>query len=152
MQEVRLTHAFDMRLTVEMPPLNLGETAMGGRVIATVTGGEITGPLLQGKVRGGGDWLLTRPDGVTQLDVRLTIEAADGALIYVRYEGFRHGPADVMARLMAGEAVDPSLYYFRAQPRLETSAPAHLWVNRHLFIATGVREPEGPVYSVYKVE
>lgn len=152
MQEIKLTHAFDMRLTVEMPPLSLGETCAGTRVIAKVTGGEISGPLLNGKVLGGGDWLLTRPDEVTQLDVRLTIQASDGGLIYVRYEGYRHGPADVMARLMAGEEVDPSLYYFRAQPRLETSAAAHLWVNRHLFVATGIRRPDGPFYSVYRVD
>jgi|TARA_R100000005_G_scaffold96618_2_gene85234 hypothetical protein len=153
MPDIKLTHAFDMQVFVKTPIQNLGKTSHGTRLIAEVTGGEISGPLLQGSIHaGGGDWLLTREDSVTQLDVRLTIEADDGGLIYCRYEGLRHGPADVMAKMAAGEPVDPSLFYFRVQPRFETSAEPHLWMNRHLFIATGERNSQGPKYSIFKVE
>ena len=34
-------------------------------------------------------------------------------MILVNSEGIRHGPPEVLARLMTGEMVDPSLYYFR---------------------------------------
>ncbi|MFC4271180.1 DUF3237 family protein [Sneathiella chungangensis] len=153
MSDIKLTHAFDMQLSVKSPVLNLGKTPQGGRLIAEVTGGVITGPLLNGRVHAGGaDWLLLREDDVMQLDVRITIEAEDGGLIYARYEGLRHGPQDVMAKMAAGETVDPSLFYFRILPRFETSAASHLWLNKHLFVGTGERNSEGPKYSVFKVE
>ena len=46
----------------------------------------------------------------------------DGAFIYVRYAGVRHGRPEVMARLAQGETVDPREYYFRVAPMFETGA------------------------------
>jgi hypothetical protein len=100
----------------------------------------------------GGDWILNRTDGVTQLDVRLTMQTDDGALIYMTYKGLRHGPADVMAKLAAGETVDPSLLYFRTAPFFETAADGkYAWMNKAVFVATGRREPSGPIYRVFQV-
>ena len=45
--------------------------------------------------------------------MRLTLETDDGHLIYMRYEGMRHGPAWVIEQLNKGEKVDPNRYYFR---------------------------------------
>ncbi|WP_373086183.1 DUF3237 domain-containing protein [Sneathiella sp.] len=152
MSQISLVHAFDMHLTVKAPVLNLGKTPNGNRLIAEVTGGTVAGPLLQGNIQpGGGDWLLLRSDEVMQLDVRLTIKANDGGLIYVTYRGLRHGPKEVMDKMAAGEAIDPNLYYFRVSPLFETAAASHDWLNRHLFIATGERNPAGPTYRVYQV-
>lgn len=153
MTQISLKPAFEIALTVKTPVLSLGKTPYGTRLIAEVTGGIVSGPLLQGKVHaGGGDWLLLREDGVMQLDVRLTIEASDGGLIYTTYRGLRHGPKEVMDRMAAGEEVDPASYYFRMAPVFETSAANHDWLNRNLFIATGSRKAEGPVYQVSVVE
>ena len=101
---------FELRLQVPQI-VDLGDTPLGRRRIATVTGGEFQGERLRGSVAGtpGGDWLLLRPDGVLGLDVRLTLETDDGQLVYMTYRGVRHGPAEVMARLNRGEAVDPAL-------------------------------------------
>ncbi|MCF8468224.1 MAG: DUF3237 domain-containing protein [Sneathiella sp.] len=153
MTGISLRHAFDMHLTVKAPVLNLGKTHYGNRLIAEVTGGVVKGPMLEGHIHGGGgDWLLLRDDDVMQLDVRLTIEASDGGLIYVTYRGLRHGPKEVMDKMAAGEAVDPSQYYFRMTPAFETSSTSHQWLNKHLFIGTGARNPAGPTYRVYLVE
>jgi hypothetical protein len=153
MPDVSLKPAFEMALNVKSPITNLGKTPKGNRLIAEVTGGTVSGPLLQGTIlAGGGDWLLLRDDGVMELDVRLTIEATDGSHIYVSYKGMRHGPKEVMDKMAAGEAVDPELVYFRVAPVFETSAESHDWLNRHLFVATGVRNPTGPTYSVFLVE
>lgn len=152
MPEVKLAHAFDMQLSVKTPIANLGKTPLGGRLIADVTGGDVSGPMLSGRILGGADWLLMREDDVMQLDVRLTIEAEDGALIYARYEGLRHGPKEVMEQMARGEEVNPSQFYFRVSPRFETSSESHLWLNKHLFLATGERNAQGPKYSVFKVE
>jgi Protein of unknown function (DUF3237) len=131
---------------------NLGRSPLGDRRVAVVTGGQFEGPRLKGTVlEGGSDWILIRPDGAMQLDVRVTLKTADGAIIGMRYGGFRHGPADVLERLNRGEQVDPSSYYFRIAPFFETSAPNYDWLNRIVAVGTGVRLPQGPVYDVYEV-
>ena len=153
MLDLSMKYAFDMKLEVKSPILNLGKTPNGTRLIAEVTGGVVEGPMLEGTIlAGGGDWLMLREDGVMQLDVRLTIRANDGALIYVTYRGLRHGPKHIMDKMAAGEEVDPSQFYFRISPFFETASESHDWLNRHLFVGTGTRNASGPVYSVYLVE
>lgn len=141
-------------LTLQVPQIvDIGDTPEGRRRIATVAGGVFQGERLRGTVVGapGGDWLLQRPDGVTVLDVRILLRTDDGEHIYMSYRGVRHGPADVMARLAAGEAVDPKAYYFRMTPVFETAARKYEWINRIVAVGTGRREPAGPIYSVHEV-
>src|SRR4051795_1749389 len=109
-------------LTLQVPRIvDLGATPNGHRRIATVSGGTFKGERMNGTVQAppGGDWILVRPDGTMVLDVRLTLETDDNQLVYMSYRGLRHGPKDVMARLNAGEAVDPATYYFRSTPVLK---------------------------------
>ena len=94
--------------------MELGQVATGRRRIIDITGGTVEGPGFKGKVRNGGaDWQIVRADGFTELDTRYTIETDKGQLIYVQNPGMRHAPPDVMKKLLAGEAVDPALVYFR---------------------------------------
>src|SRR6476661_6999725 len=89
------------------PPQKLGTVPHGIRSIVPVTGGDFEGPRLRGRVMpGGGDWLLLRSDGVLELDLRITLETDDGALIHMSFQGLRHAPADVIAALGRGEVVD----------------------------------------------
>ncbi len=107
---------------------------------------------LRGKVlAGGGDWTLLRADGVLELDLRLTLETDDGALIHMASFGLRHGPPDILAALGRGETVDPSRYYFRTAPRFETSAPQYAYLNCLVAIAVGDRRPGGPIYSIFEI-
>jgi hypothetical protein len=92
-----------------------------------------------------------RPDDVLTLDVRLILETDDNQLIYMSYRGLRHGPKDVMARLNKGEKVDPTEYYFRTTPVLETGSEKYSWLNKIICVATGRREAAGPIYDVYEV-
>jgi hypothetical protein len=138
---IALDHAFTLRVEVG-PPLELGATALGRRRIIPITGGAVAGPRLAGTILpGGADWQTLRADGVAELEARYTLRADDGALIGVVNRGLRHGPDEVMRRLIAGEPVDPDAYYFRSSPVFETAAPAHAWLTRTVFIATGVRHP-----------
>ncbi|MBC5767966.1 DUF3237 domain-containing protein [Ramlibacter albus] len=143
---------FELRLQVPTI-VDVGDTPLGRRRIATVAGGEFTGERLRGTVVGtpAGDWLLQRNDGVTVLDVRLLLRTEDGELIYMSYRGLRHGPADVMARLAAGEVVDPASYYFRIVPVFETASKKYGWLNKVVAVGTGRREPSGPIYKVEEV-
>jgi len=134
------------------PPQKLGIVPHGTRVIAPITSGAFEGPRLRGKVlSGGGDWTLLRSDGVLELDLRITLESDDGALIHMSSFGLRHGPPEVLAALARGEAVDPSAYYFRTAPRFETSAPQYAFLNRLIAIAYGDRRPTGPIYTIEEI-
>jgi hypothetical protein len=141
-------------ITLHVPEVrDIGDTPLGRRRIATVTGGTFEGERLRGTVvdAPAGDWLLQRSDGATILDVRLLLRTDDGEHIYMSYRGVRHGPPDVMARLAAGESVDPKTYYFRIAPVFETAAKKYAWINKIVSVGTGRREPAGPIYSVEEV-
>ena len=144
---------FVFRLSVRVAPaLELGETSQGRRRIIPITGGTVEGPLLAGRVLpGGADWQIIRPDGCAELEARYTLEAADGALIAVTNRGLRHGPPEIVAKLIAGEPVDPAAYYFRCTPVFETAAPAHRWLTRTIFAASGERRPDLVEIAVYAV-
>jgi Protein of unknown function (DUF3237) len=146
-----LDFAFALQVTVG-PPLELGTTQQGRRRIIPITGGRVEGPRLAGKVLpGGADWQIIRADGAAELDARYTLEAADGALISVINRGLRHGPPEVMRKLIAGEPVEPGAYYFRCTPAFETAAPAHQWLTRSIFVASGIRRPNLVELAVYAV-
>ena len=141
-----------MLQVVVAPPQRVGAVPHGARTIAPIAGGTFEGPRLRGNVvPGGGDWTLLRSDGVLELDLRITLETDDGALIYMTSFGVRHGPADVLAALARGESVDPSTYYFRTAPRFETSAPRYAFLNQLLAVAAGDRRASGPIYTIEEV-
>jgi hypothetical protein len=94
---------------------------------------------------------LLRGDGVLELDLRVTLETDDGALIHMTSFGLRHGPPEVIAAIGRGERVDPSTYYFRTTPRFETGHPKYAFLNRLLAVSTGDRRAEGPIYAIDEI-
>lgn len=148
---VRTRSLFVMRLDVR-PLILIGATPGANRRIGLVPGGTFEGERVSGDVmEGGSDWQAVRTDGVTALDVRLVLRTSDGALIGMTYRGLRHGPPDLIARVERGEAVDPSLYYFRINSMFETAEPKYSWINRILAIGIGYRRADGPVYSIFEL-
>jgi len=116
------------------PPQKLGTVPHGVRSIVPVTGGDFEGPRLRGKVLpGGSDWLLLRPDGVVELDLRITLETDDHALIYMTFQGLRHGD------------------YFRTLPRFETSTEAYAFLNRIVSVGVGEARPDGAVHRIDEI-
>jgi len=132
--------------------LDIGHTPSGERRFYPVSGGDFEGPRLKGKVlEGGSDAMLVRADGVAQPDVRLILKTDDGQLIFMRYGGMRHGPAEVMERLARGANVEPTEYYFRITPLFETGSPKYEWLNRIVTVGIGNRLANGPIYYVYEI-
>jgi hypothetical protein len=142
-----------MTLQVTVASLQkIGAVPLGTRATAQISGGHFEGPRLRGKVLpGGGDWTLLRSDGVLELDLRLTLETDDGALIHLASFGLRHGPPEVIAALGRGETVDPGSYYFRTTPRFETGAPKYAFLNRLLAVSSGDRRADGPIYTIDEI-
>jgi hypothetical protein len=144
---------FLCRIQVTLEPVrDLGDTPLGRRRIIGITGGSFSGRLSGRVLPGGADWQIVRADGTADLDARYTLETSDGALIYVNNRGYRHGPKDVIARLVKGEDLDPALYYMRTTPWFETSSPAYDWLNRIVCVGTGARRPAGVELELFEVK
>jgi len=132
---------------------SLGRTPYGERRVIGILGGTVSGAKLNGRVLpGGADWQIVRGDGATDIQARYIIESETGATVMVQSDGLRHGPPDVIAALARGEAVNPSLYYFRTIMRFETADVGLSWLNRILALARGQREANAVRLDVFEVE
>ena len=130
----------------------VGETPVGLKRVVPILGGTFSGPDVRGTiVPGGADWQYVRADGVTVVEARYLLRTDDDVLIEVHNRGIRHGPAETMRRLAAGESVDPSEYYFRATPVLTAPAGKYAWLNRNLFICTGARYATAITLWIYRI-
>lgn len=148
----RLTFVMELQVHVD-PAVEIGAVGHGRRRIVPIRGGTFEGPRLRGEVLdGGADWQIVREDGLAELDTRYTLRTDGGELIYIRNAGMRHAAPQVAAKLLAGEAVDPTLVYFRTVPVFETAAPALAWLTRAIFVGDGERHPDRVVIRVWKVE
>ena len=133
--EPQLSFAFEVCVDVD-PPRRIGR-GDGEEVFFTpITGGSVQGPRLNGVVLpGGGDWNTGRHDGREfELEARYLIEADDGAVIDIVNRGYWVASSEVESRLLAGEEVPESEYYYRTSPMFRTDAPAHRWLARTVFI------------------
>lgn len=123
-----LEHLFSYSVTLN-PPEVIGPVPEGIRVNLYITGGELQGPKIQGRLRpAGADWLTIRRDGVAILDVHVAIETDDGALIYAPYSGVGDLGEDGYEKFLKGEA--PQVVPLRTVPRFVTAAQKYTWLNR----------------------
>ena len=128
-----LQSEFLMELLLDVDPqLDAGHTS-----IAPVTGGSFSGARLQGTVHAGGaDWI-TQVSGHSSLDVRITLETNDGAIIYMTYKG-------VVARSDAG-------LYWRVTPVFNTASEEYDWLNHAVFVGKS-KQVEGKVaYDIFEI-
>jgi hypothetical protein len=146
-----LTFVTELRIKVAKP-VDVGDVPAGRRRVIEILGGDFDGPLLKGTIiPGGADWQIIRRDDVAQLEAKYMLKTEDGVLVYISNTGLRHGPPDVMRKLSAGEPVPPESYYFWTTPVFETSAPQYEWLQKHIFIAQGIRHPDRVVVRVWRV-
>lgn len=148
---IELVHVADFTVLVA-EPIEIGSAAAGARRIIPITGGDASGPKLRGRIlSAGADFQILRRDDVAELHARYALQTIEGALIYIENTGFRHGPPDAMEKIRRGEPVDPAQVYFRTAMRFETAAESHLWLTRHLFLASGARRPDKVELAIYQV-
>ncbi|SIO19797.1 Protein of unknown function [Bradyrhizobium erythrophlei] len=129
-----------------------GETGHGVRRIIPITGGEVKGEGINGKVCAfGADFQIIRPNELIELEARYAFETDDGAVVYVENKGIRFGPIDLLQKLKRGEPVDPKLIYCRTVPKFETGAEKYRWLMENLFVASAARHADRVVIDVHQV-
>ncbi len=111
---------------------------LGTRRIVPVTGGTFEGPKLKGTALPGADWILVRPDGVSELNVRVTLRTDDEQLIYLTYRGLLFTPK-------GGEL------YWRTTPIFETGAAKYDWLTKIIAVGVGKTVPGKAAYSIYHI-
>ena len=114
----------------------IGSTPDGTLSIFPVVGGSFEGDRLRGSVLpGGGDWVTAKGDGTFEVDLRVTLETDDGALIHMTFTGVR----------------DDANHYFRTLPLFETAAPQYAFLNRLLAVGIGEIRADGPVHAIEEI-
>ena len=129
-----------------------GDIGYGVRRIIPITGGEVRGDDVNGKVLPfGADFQIIRPNELIDLEARYAFETDDGAVVYVENKGIRFGPVDLLLKLKRGEPVDPKLLYFRTVPKFETGAAKYRWLMQHIFVASAARHAARVIIDVHMV-
>lgn len=150
--EPRLELAMELEVALD-PIQEIGQGRAGQRRIIPIVGGIAKGPKISGRILPvGADWQTVYADGNAELVARYAVETEEGAIVEIDNQGFRNGPADVIARLAKGEEVAPEDYYMRTIARLESGHPDYAWVNRRVFIASGARLAGAVHIAFYSVE
>ena len=132
----------DLSVQVDKPQ-EVGRVFNAQRRVIPILGGDVTGDGWRGRILpGGADFQLIASDTVAQLDARYVVETDAGDRIFVMNRALRSAPAEVTAKLIRGEPVDPALVYFRCVPVFETGSKTFAWINERIFVGTGVRHPD----------
>jgi hypothetical protein len=103
-------------ITLEATP---GGTLMVGELASSRWEGERFKARQRG--RAAADWLLLAPDGTGRVDVRMTLETDDGALVFVEYTG----------------RFDPQTGSAYSTPAFRTGDARYAWLNRVQAVAKG---------------
>ena len=146
-----LRHLMTLTLDVDFRGVQrIGATPAGQRGIAQVTGGRFEGERLSGRVLGGADWFAHRDASVMTIDVRLTLEADGGGLIYLAYQGRLLAAPEAMARFRKGQQLASGDYSLVTTARFETGHEGLNWLNDVVAIGVGEQLPTGPVYRIFE--
>lgn len=117
-----LTFATEIAATIGQPMM-IGPVGGGLRAVVPITGGTLSGPLLNGEILpGGADWALLQPDGTAYVDARYVIRLADGGCLGIRNTG--------LCRPVEGSQ---TVFTGHSQPKFEAPAGPHDWLNGAVF-------------------
>lgn len=123
--------------------LTVGETATGQVRAIPITGGEVVGENIKGRVvPGGADWQRSRSDGVTELEATYAIELSDRTIVKVVNRGI----------IVPPESGTTS--YFRTAIEFVAPAGKWQWLNEAIFLCTAglVQDRPGTVQvDVFKL-
>ncbi|KAK4160843.1 hypothetical protein QBC43DRAFT_219053, partial [Cladorrhinum sp. PSN259] len=117
-----LTYLYSVNLTFAAP-VSIGSVPYGSRDLLTISGGNVAGPKINGKIGTGLDWGLTDRAGIFSPDALYTLHTTDNATILVFEKG--HAP--------------------HVHILFETASPKYAWLNSAVAYATGGPNANGDV-------
>jgi hypothetical protein len=105
----------------------LGATPVGNRMIAEISAAELVGERVKASMKGlaAADWAVLGDDGLARFDIRMVLETADAALIYLSYTG--------KAEWSAGPGSGPIFVV----AELETADERYRWLNTVQVVGKG---------------
>ncbi|KAF7717787.1 UPF0311 family protein [Penicillium ucsense] len=146
----KLNHLFTLRCAVD-PPVEIGTGPYGRRRCVPIKSGSVHGPHFEGEVvpAGGADFMLVEDDQTTHVNTNYVVKSNDGAYLYIRTEGTRAGPPEVLKALMEGGPVDPSQYWFHLHIKIETGHEKYKWMNNRVIVGRATRAKGEVAYDAY---
>jgi hypothetical protein len=111
------------------PPITAGAGPAGTRLIVELVSAQVKGDRLRGEMLGAAaaDWVIVGPEGTATVDVRVTLQTDDGAVIFVQYNG----------RMDASRGLQFPMTAYVA-PVFETGDERYAWVNRIQAVGKGI--------------
>jgi hypothetical protein len=142
-----------MTIAVEVEEtVSAGVTPIGEVRLVRFTSGTFEGDGLRGHLLAGGtDWQQVRADGALEIRAHYLLQTGQGEVLEVISEGLRDAPPRVLARIAAGETVDPAEYYFRTHIRFRTASERLGHLNRLLAVSSGSRQARSVSLKVFAV-
>jgi hypothetical protein len=142
-----------MTIAVEVEEtVSAGVTPIGEVRLVRFTSGTFEGDGLRGHLLPGGtDWQQVRADGALEIRAHYLLQTEQGEVIEVVSEGLRDASPRVLARIAAGDAVDPAEYYFRTHIRFRTASERLGHLNRLLAVSSGRRQARSVSLEVFTV-
>ncbi len=131
--------------------IEVGDPGGGRRRHVVLESGRFEGDINGKVLPGGGDWQVVAADGTIEIGAHYPIETDEGHRIEVESSGLRTSTPEIMARLAAGELIDPALYYFRTTLRFRTGVPELAGLNKILTVGVGERPPGWVKLKVYEI-
>ena len=148
---MNLDYIFTAHIKVDTP-IEIGDIGKGVRRIIPIVGGSFDGPLLRGSIlTGGADYQVIRYDGTTEALAHYTIVTEDDVPIYVVNKGYRHGPKEIIDKIIKGEEVPDRSYYFKTTPVFETGSKKYDFLNKMIFVGKGIRRPSEVEIRFYQL-
>lgn len=145
-----LEHVLELDVEVE-EPIEIGDTGDGRRRIIPITGGTVSGRCEGTILAAGADYQVFREERATELVAKYAFETDGGSRVYVENRGIRDASPETKRRLRDGKPVDPDDVYFHSVPAFEIADPDLEWLTRSIFVAAGIRQPNGVKLAVYRV-
>jgi len=140
-------------------PIVIGQDDVNGRrQLIPITEGELDGVDIYGNpmhgiaLGGGVDSQVIRPDGKCELSARYGIKLDNGASFYIENNGVRTVPDEYVKKVLNGEFIDPSLYYFATTPLFEVYDRSLAWMEKYIFVCKAIREPDRVILKYYVIE
>ncbi len=119
------------------PPIAVAAGSTGARVIGEITSARFDGERLRASLlgRAAADWAVVDPDGRIDVNVRLTLQTDDGAVILMTYGG----------------RGDTATGVIHTAPRFETGDERYAWLTRVQAVGKGIFDGTTLEYELFEV-